>query len=98
MTASGKSAPGPLLYTATILVTAAATILFAATVLTVVDGLEWSILSLLGVGLLPTEILLGLTTLPLLYVIWWFAGQVWRTERTLLEAAKSGEDGSASGG
>jgi len=92
MTETEKRASGPLLLAVTVLVTAAATILFAATVVTVVDGLEWSILSLMGVGLLPSEILIGLTTLPLLYLVWWFARQVWRTERALLDSGRPSKD------
>ncbi len=56
--------------------------------LAIIDGLEWATLSLIGVGLLPTEIVMGLTALPVLFVLAGFARRVWRIERGL----ESGED------
>jgi len=49
-----------------------ATVLFGVAIVTLVDGLEWALLSMLGLGLLPIEIAIGLTTLPLLYLVWQF--------------------------
>jgi len=49
-----------------------ATVLFGIALLTIVDGLEWALFSKLGAGPVSMEIVIGLTTIPLLYPIWLF--------------------------
>lgn len=67
----------------TLVVTLSVTFLVGVSLLLVVDGLEWALLSLLGIGGTPAFVLLGLTALPLLWLTWRFARATWRVEREL---------------
>ncbi len=71
-----------------LVMTLSVSILVGVSALAIVDGLEWALLSLVGLGPLPTEIVLGITALPVLWVIGGFARRVWRIERGLT----AGED------
>ena len=71
-----------------LVMTVSVSILVGISALAIVDGLEWATLSLIGLGKLPTEIVMGLTALPVLWVIGGFARRVWRIERGL----EAGED------
>ena len=46
-------------------------------------GLEWAVLSLMGIGGMPAFVVLGLTAVPLLWLTGRFARTSWRVERDL---------------
>ncbi|MFQ5347726.1 MAG: hypothetical protein ACE5ED_07765 [Rhodothalassiaceae bacterium] len=71
-----------------LVMTLSVSILVGVAALAIVDGLEWATLSLMGIGLVPTEIVMAVTALPVLYMLTRFARRVWRIERGL----ESGED------
>lgn len=63
--------------------TASVTFLVGISLLLIVDGLEWAVLSLMGIGGMPALVLLGLTAVPLLWLTGRFARTSWRVEREL---------------
>lgn len=67
----------------TLVVTLSATFLVGISLFLLVDGLEWTLLTLLGISGMPAFVLLGLTGLPLAWLIWRFARATWRVEREL---------------
>ncbi|RMF74401.1 MAG: hypothetical protein D6740_02405, partial [Alphaproteobacteria bacterium] len=61
-------------------------VLTTVSMLLIIDGFEWALLRLMGVPEWPTEIVMGVTAVPVLFVVWRFGRKVWTIETELPEA------------
>ncbi len=57
-------------------------VLVTVSMLLIIDGLEWALLRLFGLPEWPTEVAMGVTAVPILYVAWRFGRKVWTIETT----------------
>lgn len=55
-------------------------ILAGLSMLLLIDGLEWALLTLAGTPEWPTEVVMGLTSIPVLIVTVMFGRKVWTIE------------------
>ncbi len=55
-------------------------VLTTVSMLLIIDGFEWALLRLMGVPEWPTEIVMAITAVPVLFVVWRFGRKVWAIE------------------
>ncbi len=67
-------------------------ILAGLSMLLLIDGLEWALLTLAGIPEWPTEIVMGLTAIPVLVVTALFGRKVWTIEISGVADQPDGEN------